>query len=143
MTRQAISAARVPGPGRSCIQRECRRPGRERIRAESDDGVGGRGDDGEGQADGVALVLDAPEHVGHRDVTSFRVGTADGVLLRFARVGRPDDPRVAAKLKDALEYCLSLETGRGQALSEELGYIPLPDEALIKARKAASEIQAD
>ena len=54
-----------------------------------------------------------------------------------------DDPRVAAKLKDVLQYCLSLETGKGQSLSEKLGYIPLPDEALTKARKAINEIRTE
>jgi phosphate transport system substrate-binding protein len=54
-----------------------------------------------------------------------------------------DDPRVAAKLKDVLEYCLTTETGIGQALSEDLGYVPLPADALLKARKAVSEIHSE
>jgi phosphate transport system substrate-binding protein len=53
------------------------------------------------------------------------------------------DPRIAAKLKDVLEYCLSMETGKGQRLSEELEYIPLPEDALARARKAVSEIKTD
>ena len=54
-----------------------------------------------------------------------------------------DDPRVAAQIKEVLEFCLSTETGKGQALSVELGYIPLPEEALTRARKAITEIKAD
>jgi len=54
-----------------------------------------------------------------------------------------DDPRVAAKLKDVLEYCLATEEGKGQALSEDLGYIQLPEEALKKARKAIQEIKTE
>ncbi len=56
---------------------------------------------------------------------------------------RYDDPRVAAKLKEVLEYCLATETGRGQALSESLGYIPLPDDAIQKARAAVNQIKTD
>jgi phosphate transport system substrate-binding protein len=43
-----------------------------------------------------------------------------------------------AKLKEVLRYCLDAEAGRGQSLSEDLGYVPLPMEALVKARKAVS-----
>ena len=53
------------------------------------------------------------------------------------------DPKQAAKLKAVLNYCLSAETGQGQALSKELGYVPLPTDALLKARKAVSEIQGE
>jgi hypothetical protein len=42
-----------------------------------------------------------------------------------------------------LQYCLSLETSKGQSLSEKLGYIPMPDEALTKARKAINEIRTE
>ena len=53
-----------------------------------------------------------------------------------------DDPRVAAKLKDVLHFCLSQETGKGQSLSEKLGYVPLPEEAITKARKAVNDTKA-
>jgi phosphate transport system substrate-binding protein len=53
------------------------------------------------------------------------------------------DPEQAAKLKDVLHYCLETETNKGQSLSERLGYIPLPTDALLKARKAVSEISGD
>jgi phosphate transport system substrate-binding protein len=56
---------------------------------------------------------------------------------------RYDDPQVAAKLKDVLATCLSTQAGKGQALSEQLGYIPLPEEALARARKAIDEIRTD
>jgi phosphate transport system substrate-binding protein len=54
---------------------------------------------------------------------------------------RYGDPGITAKLKEVLDYCLSMQGGRGQSLSEELGYIPLPDEALARARKAVDEIK--
>jgi phosphate transport system substrate-binding protein len=54
-----------------------------------------------------------------------------------------DDPRVAAKLKDVLEFCLTMDAGKGQALSEKLGYIPLPEEAIVRGRKAISEIKTE
>lgn len=50
------------------------------------------------------------------------------------------DPKIAAKLKDVLEYCQETAPGRGQSLSEHLGYVPLPDEALRRARAAVSRI---
>jgi phosphate transport system substrate-binding protein len=53
------------------------------------------------------------------------------------------DPRVAARLKDVLTYCLSTETGKGQSLSSDLGYVPLSDEAIMKAQKAVNQIQTD
>jgi phosphate transport system substrate-binding protein len=52
-----------------------------------------------------------------------------------------DDPRITTKLQEVLDYCLSTETGKGQSLSEDLGYIPLPEEALARARKAVGEIK--
>jgi phosphate transport system substrate-binding protein len=54
-----------------------------------------------------------------------------------------DDPRIASQLKEVLMYCLTTETGKGQSLSEKIGYIPLPDEALIRARQAVNEIKAE
>ena len=54
-----------------------------------------------------------------------------------------DDPRIAGALKDVLEFCLATEAGKGQSLSEDLGYVPLPDEAIAKARKAINEIHTD
>ena len=53
------------------------------------------------------------------------------------------DSKQAAKLKDVLNYCLSTEASGGQILSKELGYVPLPEDALLKARKAVSEIRAE
>ncbi len=53
------------------------------------------------------------------------------------------DPRVAAKLKDVLRYCLESAANGGQILSEPLGYVPLPTDALVKARQAVSEIKTD
>jgi phosphate transport system substrate-binding protein len=54
-----------------------------------------------------------------------------------------DEPAIAAHLKDVLASCLSTEPGKGQSLSEQLGYIPLPEEALAKARQAVNEIKTD
>jgi phosphate transport system substrate-binding protein len=53
------------------------------------------------------------------------------------------DATQAAKLRDVLNYCLDAEVGGGQALSEKLGYVPLPMEALQKARMAVSEIKTE
>ena len=53
------------------------------------------------------------------------------------------DSKQAAKLRDVLTYCLTTEAGGGQALSEQLGYVPLPHDALLKARQAVSEIKTD
>jgi phosphate transport system substrate-binding protein len=51
------------------------------------------------------------------------------------------DARLAQKLKEVLNYCLeSKERGKGQSLSEELGYVPLPEETLVKARKLVAQI---
>jgi phosphate transport system substrate-binding protein len=51
------------------------------------------------------------------------------------------DPEHAAKLKDVLTYCLATDADGGQTLSDQLGYVPLPMDALLKARKAVSEIK--
>jgi phosphate transport system substrate-binding protein len=53
------------------------------------------------------------------------------------------DPAIAANLKSVLTYCLSTKAGEGQSLSGQLGYIPLPEEAITKARKAINEIQTE
>ena len=51
---------------------------------------------------------------------------------------------MAARLKDVLTYCLSTETGGGQALSKSLGYVPLPPDALRgRARKAIASIRTE
>ena len=49
------------------------------------------------------------------------------------------DPKRAARLREVLDYCL----GDGQSLSAELGYVPLPADALRKARQAVSEIKGN
>jgi phosphate transport system substrate-binding protein len=54
------------------------------------------------------------------------------------------DPRIAQQLKSVLHYCLeSNQPGRGQELSEQLGYVPLPEETLAKARKVVDRIHAE
>jgi phosphate transport system substrate-binding protein len=53
------------------------------------------------------------------------------------------DAKHAAKLKDVLNYCLESEANGGQVLSEKLGYVRLPADALLKARKAVSDIKTD
>jgi phosphate transport system substrate-binding protein len=48
---------------------------------------------------------------------------------------------VAEKLRAVLGYCLeSKAAGRGQELGEKLGYVPLPEETLVKARKMVAQI---
>jgi phosphate transport system substrate-binding protein len=56
---------------------------------------------------------------------------------------RYKDAEQGARLKDVLEYCLSVETSAGQALSKDLGYVPLPDEALKRARESVAKIRVD
>jgi phosphate transport system substrate-binding protein len=56
---------------------------------------------------------------------------------------RYPDAVKAAKLQEVLNYCLSTETGKGQSLSDTLGYVPLPQDALERARKAVSEIRTE
>jgi phosphate transport system substrate-binding protein len=51
------------------------------------------------------------------------------------------EKRLADKLKEVLNYCLEDDKeSRGQALSEKLGYVPLPEDALARARKRVAEI---
>jgi phosphate transport system substrate-binding protein len=51
------------------------------------------------------------------------------------------DKQLTAKMKELLSYCLSTDAKGGQVLSAGLGYIPLPAEALAKARAAIETIQ--
>lgn len=51
---------------------------------------------------------------------------------------RYDDPRKVEVLKDVLRYCLT----EGQGMSEQLGYIPLPESVVEKVKKALDNIQA-
>ncbi len=52
-----------------------------------------------------------------------------------------DDPRVAEKLKAVLLYALeSKNEGRGQELSEQLGYVPLPEKVLKAVRAEVEKI---
>jgi phosphate transport system substrate-binding protein len=53
------------------------------------------------------------------------------------------DPEIGAKLKDVLLSCLSMEPNAGQMLSDDLGYVPLPPDALAKALQKVNEIKAD
>jgi phosphate transport system substrate-binding protein len=53
------------------------------------------------------------------------------------------EPRVAEKLREVLSYCLEDKPGRGQALSDELGYVPLPEFILDAARKKVTQIAAE
>lgn len=51
------------------------------------------------------------------------------------------EPRLAQTLRAVFDYCLESKTaGRGQEISESLGYVPLPADALARAHKAVSEI---
>ena len=50
---------------------------------------------------------------------------------------------IGDELKKVLSYCLEEAPGRGQALSKQLGYVPLQEEALVLARQAIEEINAD
>jgi phosphate transport system substrate-binding protein len=53
------------------------------------------------------------------------------------------DTRLGDELKDVLRYCLQDEPGTGQALSGGLGYVPLPPDALARARAAIEQVNAD
>lgn len=52
------------------------------------------------------------------------------------------DARVGDNLKAVLEYCLEDKEGRGQQLTADLGYIPLPPAILERGRKVVSEINS-
>jgi len=55
-----------------------------------------------------------------------------------------DDPVLGQKLKAVLSCCLESGTPhRGQEISDELGYIPMPKDKLELARKAVATINAD
>ena len=49
-----------------------------------------------------------------------------------------DDPNKAQAIKDVIEYGLT----DGQKLSQELGYVPLPEEVVDKVQAAANQIQS-
>jgi phosphate transport system substrate-binding protein len=90
---------------------------------------------------------------------SGKAGLAGADLSKFPRLTVPDppgqdaypivtytwmilykkyaDPRVAAALKKVLTFCLE----DGQKVSNELGYIPLPDEVRAKVLAAVEQIQ--
>jgi phosphate transport system substrate-binding protein len=54
------------------------------------------------------------------------------------------DPRVADNLKAVLSYCLESKTaGAGQELSQQLGYVPLPEATLTKSRQLVAEIHVE
>jgi phosphate transport system substrate-binding protein len=53
------------------------------------------------------------------------------------------DQRLGEHLKDVFRYCLDTDEGKGQALSESLGYVPLPKDALERSRKAIKQINAE
>ena len=58
----------------------------------------------------------------------------------ICRMDYPDD-RLAEQLKAVLSYCLDdKDPGKGQTLSPELGYVPLPEATLVKARKLVAQI---
>jgi phosphate transport system substrate-binding protein len=52
------------------------------------------------------------------------------------------DPRIGEKLKAVLEYCLETAPGRGQALSNDLGYVELPADTLKAAYEAVKGLQS-
>jgi phosphate transport system substrate-binding protein len=53
-------------------------------------------------------------------------------------------PRLAASMKGCFEYCLESGTpDRGQELSAQLGYIPMPPKVLDLSRAAVAQIQSD
>ena len=47
------------------------------------------------------------------------------------------DPKKAAALRQMIEYCLT----EGQKTSEQMGYIPLPENVVAEVRKASANIQ--
>lgn len=48
-----------------------------------------------------------------------------------------DSPEKAQVLKDAIEYCIT----EGQAASDKMGYVPLPENVVAKVRSAMGNIQ--
>jgi len=53
------------------------------------------------------------------------------------------DQRLADDLRAVFGYCLEDEDGKGQALSEKLGYVKLPKDTLESARQAIRQISAE
>jgi phosphate transport system substrate-binding protein len=72
--------------------------------------------------------------------TAYPIVTFTWVICRKSY----DDHRIAARLKEVLTYCLENDApDRGQRLSNELGYVPLPEAALKKAREKVAQINAE
>lgn len=51
--------------------------------------------------------------------------------------------KLGHELRNVLAFCLDDEQGQGQGLSDELGYVKLPKEALDRARRALLQINAE
>jgi phosphate transport system substrate-binding protein len=80
------------------------------------------------KADPVAIALPAADPEGDK---VYPIVTFTWIIV----CRNYPDPQVTQRLKEVLGYCLeSKEAKKGQQLSEQLGYIPLPDAILEKAR---------
>jgi len=75
-----------------------------------------------------------------KGASAYPVVTFTWVVCRKGYVER----KMAEKLKAVFSYCLESESaGHGQDLSQQLGYVPLPEDALTKARQKVNEIGAE
>jgi phosphate transport system substrate-binding protein len=71
--------------------------------------------------------------------TAYPIVTFTWVIVRKHYANE----RLGKELRTVLTYCLGDQEGRGQALSEDLGYVALPKETLERARKEIKQINAD
>lgn len=67
------------------------------------------------------------------DAAAYPIVTYTWLLLRR----RNEDAAQAAALRKLLEYCL----GEGQAVADRMGYIPIPEAVVERARAAVAELQ--
>jgi len=82
------------------------------------------------------LAAEVPDPTGQ---TAYPIVSFTWVICRKHYANQ----RLGNDLKEVLRYCLQDNAGTGQALSDKLGYIPLPKDALDRARQAIAQINAD
>jgi phosphate transport system substrate-binding protein len=71
--------------------------------------------------------------------TAYPIVTFTWVIVRKHYA----DKRLGDTLRAVLSYCLEDEDGKGQALSETLGYVALPKKTLERAREEVQKINAE
>ncbi len=82
------------------------------------------------------LAAEVPDPVGQ---TAYPIVSFTWVICRKHYANK----RLGEDLKHVLRYCLQGDEGTGQALSEQLGYIPLPKEIAEMSRQATAQINAE